>query len=196
MRAANALAFLQVSYEQPKQRLSFELPCGKPLVDTIDKIAPDGELLEKIPIFEKLARSRYRFLLRDADPCNPTHLKSVHELGARRDGAGGHPSGRPRGVPKDLDAFVVLDRDSFDVKTLVRGTFNGQHSVKHLTGDRFLVFDNWGVGADRDGPSRVLMIDLADGSETTVFPRPIGEGCSLPSPDRGSWRSRSPPARC
>jgi len=90
-------------------------------------------LPEKIPIFEKLARSRYRFLLREA---------------------------------------------------------------KHRTGSGFSRSTTWGVGADRDGPSRVLMIDLADGSETTVFPgpssevkspsRPIGEGCSPPSPDRGS----------
>ena len=171
---------LQVRYEQPKQRISFELPCAKPYIDIIDKIGPNGELLERVVIFEKLAVSRYRFLLRDTkDPCDPIHLNSVHELGWDATGGGGWVGGSPAIRPGDLvaslrnlNALVVLDRDDFDVKALVRGTFEMQHSVKHLTGSRFLVFDNWGVEADRDGSSRVLMIDLADRTETTVFPGP------------------------
>ena len=162
---------LRVHYEAPKENLGFELSCGKPYLDSIRRIGPDGELLEEIPIFEKLAVSRYRFLLRDTeDPCDPIHLNSVHELGPDATGPSGIRPGDLVVSLGNLHAFAVLDRDDFDVKALVRGTFNGQHSVKHLTDSRFLVFDNWGVEADRDGPSRVLTIDLADGSETTVFP--------------------------
>ena len=164
---------LRVDYDAPKQQIAFELPCEKPYVSLVRKIGPDGQLLEEIPVFEKLAASRYRFLLRfNTNPCDPVHVNSVHELGP--DAAG--PSGiRPGDIVVSLwqlSAFVVLDRDSFDIKTLFRGTFNRQHSVKHLTGSRFVVFDNWGVEAERDGSSRVLVIDLADRSETTVFPGP------------------------
>ena len=164
---------LRVDYDAPKQELDFELPCGKPYVSLIRKIGPDGQVLEEIPFFEKLAASRYRFLLRStSNPCDPIHVNSVHELGPDATGPSGIGPGDLVASMRNLSAFVVLDRDRFDVKALVRGTFDEQHSVKHLTGSRFLVFDNSGVGAERDGSSRVLTIDLADGSETTVFPGP------------------------
>ena len=164
---------LRVDYDAAKQQLDFELPCDKPYVSLLRKIGPDGQLLEEVPFFEKLATSRYRFLLRNTDePCDAIHVNSVHELGPDATGPFGIRPGDLVLSVWQLSAFVVLDRDSFDVKALVRGTFDGQHSVKHLTGSQFLVFDNWGVEPDRDGSSRVLLIDLADGSETTVFPGP------------------------
>ena len=167
---------LRVRYDAPKQQLDFELPCDKPYVSLLRKIGPDGRLLEEVPFFEKLAASRYRFLLRDigniAKPCDAIHVNSVHELGSDATGPSGIRPGDLVVSVRNLNAFVVLDQDGFDIKVLVRGTFNRQHAVTHLTGSRFLLFDNWGVEAKRDGPSRVLMVDLADGSETTVFPVP------------------------
>ena len=181
---------LRVHYDTPKQQLDFELPCDKPYVSLVRKIGPDGRLLEEIPFFEKLAASRYRFLLRDtrnpARPCDSIHVNSVHELGPDATGPSGIGPGDLVVSMRRLSAFVLLDRDSFDVKALVRGTFNAQHSVKHLTGSRFLVFDNWGVEAERDGPSRVLMVDVADGSETTVFPRSLPSAVDLFSIRQGA----------
>ena len=49
------------------------------------------------------------------------------------------------------------------------GNVGQQHSVQHLEGSTFLMFDNLGhdyVG----GPSRLLMVDVSDGRETTIFP--------------------------
>ena len=43
------------------------------------------------------------------------------------------------------------------------------HGVRHLEQARFLLFDNLGA-AGAGGPSRLLMIDLATGAETTLFP--------------------------
>ena len=166
---------LRVDYDAPKQQLDFELPCDskKPYISRVHKLGPDGQLLEEVPFFEKLAASRFRFLLRSTDqPCDPIHLNSVHELGADATGPFGVRPGDIVVSMRNLNAFAVLDRDSFDIKTLVRGTFNRQHSVKHFEGSRFLVFDNWGLEPELDGSSRVLVIDLADGSETTVFPGP------------------------
>ena len=175
---------LWVRYEAPKQRVGFQLLCAKPYIDVIRKIGPDGELLAEVSIFEKLAASRHRFLLRNTeDPCDPIHLNSVHELSLDATGPSGIGPGDLVVSLRNLHAFVVLDRDDFDIKALARGTFNGQHSVKHLTGSRFLVFDNLGVEADRDGPSRVLTIDLADGSETTVFPSVSSNDRRLPLED-------------
>ena len=164
---------LRVDYDAPKEQLDFELPCDKPYVSLLRKLDPDGAILKEVPLFEKLAASRHRFLLRNtSNPCDPLHANSVHELGTDATGPFGIRPGDLVVSMRSLSAFVVLDRDSFDVKTLVRGTFDGQHSVKHLTGSRFLVFDNLGGEPDMAGSPRVLTIDLADGSETTVFPGP------------------------
>ena len=70
-------------------------------------------------------------------------------LGGRESG---NPSGDLAASSRNLNALVVLDRDDFDVKALVRGTFEMQHSVKHLTGSRFLVFDNWGSKRTETAP--------------------------------------------
>ena len=70
---------------------------------------------------------------------------------------------------RNLSAFGILDRTSHRLKKLVRGRFFWQHSVTHLEGAKFLMFDNWGSDGVH-GPSRLLMVDLADGKETTIFP--------------------------
>ena len=68
-----------------------------------------------------------------------------------------------------MSAFAVLDGETRALKRLVRGAFFRQHDVTHLTGSTFLMFDN--QGGDRvGGPSRLLMVDLATGAETTIFP--------------------------
>lgn len=164
---------LRVDYDAPRQQLGFELRCNRPYVDTIQAIGPDGERLVEISLFETLAASPFRFLLRHSPfPCDPIHANSVHVLGPDASGPYGIRPGDLVVSMRHLNAFVVLDQDDYDVKTLVRGTFHAQHSVKHFGGSRFLVFDNHGVQAGQGGPSRVLLIDLADGSEETIVPRP------------------------
>ena len=106
---------------------------------------------------------------RPAEPCNPLHLNSVHRL---RDDAGGTWGLAPGDLVaslRDLSTFAILDGESGRVKRMVRGSFFYQHSVHHLTGSTFLMFDNHG-GDGVYGPSRLLRIDLADGRETTLFP--------------------------
>ncbi len=76
----------------------------------------------------------------------------MHELGPDATGPSGIRPGDLVVSLRNLHAFAVLDRDDFDVKALARGTFNGQHSVKHLTGSRFLVFDNWGSKRTETAP--------------------------------------------
>ena len=70
----------------------------------------------------------------------------------------------------NIGGFIILDGESHSLKRLVRGTFVMQHSVQHLEGSKFLMFDNRG-GDAVGGPSRLFMVDLATGRETTIFPR-------------------------
>ena len=68
---------------------------------------------------------------------------------------------------RNISAFAVLDRGTREVKRVVSGTFHRQHSVRSLGGARFAMFDN---GNRRRDASRLLVVDLATGGETTVFP--------------------------
>lgn len=68
---------------------------------------------------------------------------------------------------RNLHAFGILDRERRRLKRLVRGGFFMQHDVQHYEGAKFLMFDNWG---GTNASSRLLMVDVADGTETTIFP--------------------------
>ena len=72
---------------------------------------------------------------------------------------------------RSLHAFAILDRETHRLKRMVRGGFMMQHSVLHFEGSRFLMLDNQG-GRTADGTrlSRLLMVDAANGEETTIFP--------------------------
>ena len=103
------------------------------------------------------------------DNCDPIHLNFVDRLGEDAGGTWGVAPGDILASLRNLSAFVTLDGETGRVKRLVRGNFFHQHSVQHLQGSKFLVFDN--LGSDGvHGPSRILTIDLADGRETTIFP--------------------------
>ena len=139
------------------------------LVNVID--AGGGELRKEVSIFDALIESPYASLLFHADPCNPTHVNSVHLLGEDAAGAGLEPGDLVVSM-RNLSAFALLDRSTHRLKRMVRGGFMGQHSVLHFEGSRFLMLDNLG-GRNADGArtvSRLLMVDAANGEETTVFP--------------------------
>lgn len=137
-------------------------------LDFIHIIDGEGQLLKEISILDALLESPYAPILRYTDSCDPTHLNSVHELG----GTAGGGSIRPGDLVvslRNLSAFAILDGGTHRLKRLFRGGFFLQHSVVHLEGSRFLMFDNLGREG-RHGPSRLLMLDVADGVETTIFP--------------------------
>ena len=139
------------------------------LTDFVHIIDGNGQLLKAISVLDAILESPYVPALRFASRPDPTHLNFVHQL---RDDAGGAAGIAPGDLVvslRNLDAFGILDGESYRLKKLVRGSFFAQHSVMHLAGAKFLMLDNWG----RDGvygPSRLLMVDLADGEETTIFP--------------------------
>ena len=154
-----------------KERTVRTLDCteGKFYRDFVHILDGKGRLLKAISILDAILESPYAGALYNANSCDLTHLNFIHQL---REDAGGVAGIAPGDLVislRNLNAFGILDRQSHRLKRLVRGEFFQQHSVTHLEGARFLMFDNWGRD-DVHGPSRLLMVDLADGEETTIFP--------------------------
>ena len=139
--------------------------------DLVNVIGPEGRLLREISVFDAILESPYASLLLHANPCDPTHVNSVHRLGADAAGPGLEPGDLVVSI-RNLHAFALLDRETHRLKRMVRGGFMRQHSVLHFQGSRFLLLDNQG-GRTADGAlgvSRLLMVDAASGEETTIFP--------------------------
>jgi len=141
------------------------------MVDTVNLIDGKGRLLEEIDILGALLESPYNgiFLLQ-LRQCDVTHLNFAHQLGADAGGADSIAPGDIVASLRSLSAFGIIDRDTRRLKRLVRGSFVNQHAVRHFEKARFLMFDNLGTDGVH-GPSRLLMVDLATGKETTLFPR-------------------------
>ncbi len=162
----------------PRLQKTLTLKCGtnRPYLDAINIIDGNGQLLKRINLLDALRDSPFAYLMQSTSKpvirdvlCDPLHLNFIHRLGADAGGTWGLAPGDLVASLRHLSAFAILDGESGRVKRLVRGSFFYQHSVHHLTGATFLMFDNHG----RDGtygPSRLLRIDLADGRETTIFP--------------------------
>jgi hypothetical protein len=143
---------------------------GKPLLDTINVLDGEGRLTSQIRLMDRLLESPYRAVLQHtSDPCDPTHLNYIDTLDGSAAGVEGLAPGDLVASLRNLSAFVILDPRDGTIKRLVNGTFFQQHSVHHLDGSRFLMFDNHGADP-KYGPSRLLMVDVATGQETTVFP--------------------------
>ena len=151
--------------------LRTRMDCPRWRHDLVNVIDPAGRLLGETSVFDALLRSPYASLLLHANPCDPTHVNSVHLLGEDAAGAGLEPGDLVVSM-RNLSAFVLLDRDTHRLKRMVRGGFMMQHSVLHFEGARFLMLDNQG-GRTADGAlgvSRLLMVDAASGEETAIFP--------------------------
>ena len=141
------------------------------LVDTVRLIDGAGRLLDEIDILGALLESPYNgILFFQTEACDLTHLNFAHQLGADASGAAGLAPGDIVASLRNLNAFGIIDRDTRRLKRLARGGFIRQHAVRHFEKARFLMFDNLGTDGVH-GPSRLLMVDLATGKETTLFPR-------------------------
>ena len=148
-----------------------ELHCdGMIWEDLVNVINGRGDLLEEVSILDAIVQSRYASSLADSpNDCSPTHLNFASLLGEDAGDATGIAPGDFIVSLKNINAFGILDRDNYRLKRLVQGSFRRQHGVRHLEKARFLMFDNQGTDGIH-GPSRLLMVDLATGAETTLFP--------------------------
>ena len=138
--------------------------------DQLSFIDGDGNLLEQVSILDAITESLYaEYLRRQKSHCGPLHSNFVHVLGDDFPGVGDIMPGDIVVSLRDMSAFGVLDGETHRLKRMVRGSFLVQHSVQHLEDSRLIMFDNSGTDGVH-GPSRLLIVDLADGRETTVFP--------------------------
>ena len=168
-----------ISFKQGRRlEKTLTLKCGtnRPHLDTIGIIDGNGQLLKRINLLNALRDSPFAYIMQSASGplwdrvgCDSLHLNFVHRLGDDAGGTWGLAPGDLVVSLRNISAFAILDGESGRVKRLVRGSFFYQHSVQHLTGATFLMFDNYGHDGTY-GPSRLLMIDLADSRETTLFP--------------------------
>lgn len=144
--------------------------CMRLYRDTVHIIDEDGRLLKHIDLLDVLLASPFVSALQHiTDSCDPLHLNFISVLGDDAGGAWGIGPGDLVVSLRNISAFAILDRETGRVKRLVRGSFLLQHSVQHLEGSTFLMFDNQGYD-EVGGPSRLLAVDLVDSRETTIFP--------------------------
>ena len=156
-----------------------ELRCEgrRPWLESVNVIDGDGRLLDSIDLTGAMLDSPFAPVLfepynrrrRPPRPCDLLHPNFIHRVGGDvrdvRDVSSGDLVVSMAGV----SAFAILDAGSGRVKRVVRGSFRRQHAVHHWQDSRFLLFDNQGSDGV-NGPARLLMVDLADGRETTIFP--------------------------
>ena len=139
-------------------------------IDLVNIMDGDGRLLRSLNLTEALLESDYALVLNHninrPRNCNLLHLNFIRRI---ENDAGGVPGIMPGDLVasfRNLDAFAVIDPESGRIKRLVRGSFKRQHSVQHLEGSTFVMFDN----QPGKGLSRLLAVDLATDLERTVFP--------------------------
>ena len=170
--------------EVPNGGRAFSLHCdGKVYRTALNILDGDGNILEHVPVLDILLASPWSGVLATTlNPCDPLHLNSIDIVGENVDGG---PHGiRPGDIVlsfRQISAFAILDGETRALKLLKRGSFFRQHAVTHLDGSVFLMFDNQGIERTI-GASRLLMIDLATGVETTIFPNE-----RTPEPLRGLY---------
>ncbi len=141
-------------------------------VDHLRVLRGDGSILQDFRIIDSIIDSPFASLLLQAhNPCDVLHLNYIDRIrGDVRDIPGVEPGDYVVSL-RNISAFGIMDSETGEMKRLVRGSFIFQHSVQHLGGSEFLLFDNFGSDAIA-GPSRVLLVDLGGGAvrERTVFP--------------------------
>lgn len=169
----------------PRGRLEY-LACdtGRPQIDGVQHIGPDGEVLRRYDVAAALLDSNWSAILAaTSDPCDPLHINYVDVLDDSAPGGALAPGHLVLSL-RNVSAVVVLDPDTGAVTHVTRGGFAEQHSVHHLTGGTVLMFDNWGGDAMGTG-SRLLEVDLETGAERRIFPLPGDDAFPLFS-HRGS----------
>lgn len=149
---------------------------------------PDGTVERTLIMTDLLVRNGFPgFLYSVRDDCDPIHLNSVDVATA---GEASHIPGAAAGdllvSARELSSVMLLDPVSGRIKRVVSGRTAAQHSAQFLPDGTVLVFDNQG-GSKAQGGSRIVRLNLVDGTSQVVFPTGAGKAM-LPffSPDGGT----------
>ncbi len=161
---------------------------GGMVEDVVSIMDKDGIELEQFSILDSLIDSGYigvvfqkelakaTLALREKkhvlDSCDPTHLNSVIPL--NKADADQYPSLNEGDLLislRNLNAVMIVDRVSKQVKWLSQGVMVMQHSARYFRDNKILVFDNQG-GSSAQGGSRVVAIDVGTGEHEVIYPTP------------------------
>lgn len=160
--------------------LSFRPPVNN---STIQRISPDGEILEQHSMLD---------MLRDNDLLGLLHLSSLENTQSQVTGDLLHlndveefPETMAEGALRhgdlmvslrNINSVLVLDPETLEIRHRLTGEFLRHHDPDFISGDRILVYDNrnlqpMGDAESRD--SRILEFDLAAGTRREVFRTPF-----------------------
>ena len=140
--------------------------------DHLVLMSGDGAVLQDIRLIDSILESPFAAMLfHTTSPCDILHLNHIDRIRDDVQDILGVSPGDYVVSLRQISAFGILDGQTGAVKLMVRGTFIHQHSVQHLSGSKFILFDNSG-GDNKNDPSRILVVDLAGGAvqERTLYP--------------------------
>ena len=131
----------------------------------------DGTIERTLMMTDMLIRNGYPGLIYSVrDDCDPIHLNSVDlvtsEIAGRIPGAA---AGDLLVSLREPSAVVLFDPVTAKIKRVIAGRTAAQHSAKFLPDGTVVAFDNQG-GSRSLGGSRIVRLNLVDGSAETVFP--------------------------
>jgi hypothetical protein len=128
--------------------------------DSLVVLSPDGRELQRIPLLEPVAKSRYRHLVHTVssysvgDPLHTNDVDVISKAAARN-----FPYGKPGQVLisfRELNAIGVLDLKLKRIMWMARGPWIGQHDPDILPNGNIVLFDNYGQFEGAGGASRVM----------------------------------------
>jgi hypothetical protein len=147
--------------------------------DDIEILGQDGQVVERIPVFDAFLASPFLYYLLQAtedtgkrNPCDPLHLNYIHTVGAT------FGSQFSDVAPDDLmvsfravSGIGIISRRTHRMTHFFAGSFMHQHSAQPF-GKKILLFDDNGASWT-GGPSRVMLYDPITQAEETLFPGPM-----------------------
>lgn len=151
-------------------------------IDTLQNLSMDGEVLREIELHEIFVKNDLMGLVHLSTIDNKStavsgdiyHLNDVEAFPSNLDSEVFAPGDLMMSL-RNINAVLVIDPDTLEVKLLSIGHFLRQHDPEFLPGDRISVFDNhnlWpAVEMDR-ARSRIVEIDARTGA-ASIF---VGEG--------------------
>ncbi|QJB69737.1 arylsulfotransferase family protein [Parasphingorhabdus halotolerans] len=163
-------------YQGVPKEIQLDLICPKPdkqFADFVHVLGHDGRIKKRIDLVRLVANNkRYNSLLaRSRDSCDPLHLNFVDvaspEEAAETDWL---ETGDMLLSFKAISAVMVISADGQLIKRAFSGSFAVQHSAQFVENGKILLFDNMGA-SESSLSSRLIQIDLKDGSEKVLYSR-------------------------
>jgi hypothetical protein len=145
---------------------------GESGVDGIRILSPEGKPVRELTLLDNFVRAGYSGLFYGVrDGCNLTHLNSVALASPSVAKAiPGAAAGDLLVSLRETSSVALLDGKTAAVKYMVAGRTAAQHGAQFLPDGTVIALDN--LGGDRKlGGTRIVRINLVNGTSETVFPK-------------------------